>query len=142
MNSGSPTENGRREGGTGGHENLGMAGKRAVEAPAAQTVLRQKAPAQTRTGLKTEEQNEENKKKKGGNKTMKYRIRLDTMSDVNKFVKIATAYPGKIMLTDGENFKVSGKSLLGAMYTMEWDAVYCESENEIYHLIKDFVEEE
>ena len=36
---------------------------------------------------------------------MKYRIRLDTMSDVNKFVKIATAYPGKIMLTDGENFK-------------------------------------
>lgn len=73
---------------------------------------------------------------------MKYKIRLDTMSDVNKFVKIATSYPGKIMLTDGDNFKVSGKSLLGAMYTMEWDNVYCESDNEIYHLIKDFVEEE
>ena len=73
---------------------------------------------------------------------MKYRIRLDTLSDVNRFVKIATEYPGKITLTDGDNFSVSGKSLLGAMYTMEWDQVYCETEHEIYHLIKDFVEEE
>ena len=73
---------------------------------------------------------------------MKYRIRLDTMSDVNKFVKIATKYPGKIMLSDGENFPVSGKSLLGAMYTMEWDQVFCESETEIYRLIKDFIVDE
>ncbi len=73
---------------------------------------------------------------------MKYRIRLDTMTDVNRFVKIATQNPGKIMLTDGENFTVSGKSLLGAMYTMEWDQVFCESENEIYRLIKDFIVDE
>ena len=73
---------------------------------------------------------------------MKYKIRLETMSDVNKFVKIATAYPGKIRLTDGENFTVNGKSLLGAMYTVEWDQIFCESDNEIYHLIKDFVDEE
>lgn len=73
---------------------------------------------------------------------MRYRIRLDTMSDVNKFVKIASKNAGKIMLSDGENFTVSGKSLLGAMYTMEWDQVFCESENEIYHLIKDFIVDE
>ena len=73
---------------------------------------------------------------------MKYRIRLDTMSDVNRFVKMATKNPGKIMLSDGESFTVSGKSLLGAMYTMEWDQVFCESENEIYHLIKDFIVDE
>lgn len=73
---------------------------------------------------------------------MKYRIRLDTMSDVNKFVKIATKHPGKIMLSDGENFTVSGKSLLGAMYTMEWDQVFCESDTEIYRLIKDFIVDE
>ena len=54
---------------------------------------------------------------------MKYKIRLETMSDVNKFVKIAAAYPGKILLTDGENFTVNGKSLLGAMYTVEWDQI-------------------
>ncbi len=73
---------------------------------------------------------------------MKYRIRLDTMSDVNKFVKIATKHKGKIMLTDGESFTVSGKSLLGAMYTMEWDQVFCESETEIYYQIKDFIVDE
>lgn len=73
---------------------------------------------------------------------MKYKIRLDTLSDINKFVKIATAYPGKITLTDGDNFTVNGKSLLGAMYSMEWENVYCQSDAEIYYLIKDFVEEE
>lgn len=73
---------------------------------------------------------------------MRYRIRLDTMSDVNKFVKMATKHTGRIMLSDGEDFTVSGKSLLGAMYTMEWDQVFCESESEIYHLIKDFIVDE
>ncbi len=73
---------------------------------------------------------------------MRYRIRLDTMTDVNRFVKIAIKNKGKIMLSDGENFTVSGKSLLGAMYTMEWDQVFCESENEIYHEIKDFIVDE
>ncbi len=73
---------------------------------------------------------------------MRYRIRLDTMSDVNRFVKMATKNTGKITLSDGENFTVSGKSLLGAMYTMEWDQVFCESENEIYYEIKDFIVDE
>ena len=70
---------------------------------------------------------------------MRYKIRLDTMADVNRFVAIATKHTGKIMLTDDENYSVSGKSLLGAMYTFEWDQIYCESDTEIYHLIKDFI---
>ena len=70
---------------------------------------------------------------------MRYKIRLDTMADVNRFVGIATNFPGKISLTDGDNFTVNGKSLLGAMYTFEWDQIYCESETEIYRLIKDFI---
>ena len=69
----------------------------------------------------------------------KYRIRLDTMAEVNRFVGIATQIPGKLILTDGESFTVNGKSLLGAMYTFEWDQIFCESETEIYHLIKDFI---
>ena len=72
-------------------------------------------------------------------KNMRYKIRLDTMADINRFVGIATKYQGKIMLTDGDNFTVSGKSLLGAMYTFEWEQIFCESETEIYHLIKDFI---
>jgi hypothetical protein len=72
----------------------------------------------------------------------KYRIRLDTMADVNRFVGIATQIPGKLTLTDDENFTVNGKSLLGAMYTFEWDQIFCQSENEIYFKIKDFIIEE
>ena len=72
----------------------------------------------------------------------KYRIRLDTMADVNRFVGIATQIPGKLILTDDENFTVNGKSLLGAMYTFEWDQIFCQSENEIYFKIRDFIIEE
>lgn len=70
---------------------------------------------------------------------MKYRIRLDTMADVNRFVGMAGKHAGKITLTDGENFTVNGKSLLGAMYTFEWERIYCESDDEIYYFIKDFL---
>lgn len=72
-------------------------------------------------------------------KIMRYKIRLDTMAEVNRFVGVATKHKGSIVLTDGEKFSVNGKSLLGAMYTFEWDEIYCESETEIYHLIKDFI---
>ena len=70
---------------------------------------------------------------------MRYKIRLDTMAEINRFVGVATKYPGKITLTDGDNFSVNGKSLLGALYTFEWDQIFCEAETEIYHLIKDFI---
>ncbi|MBQ9796100.1 MAG: hypothetical protein IJW50_00110 [Clostridia bacterium] len=73
---------------------------------------------------------------------MRYRIRLDTMADVNRFVGIATKEKGKIVLTDGDNYTVNGKSLLGAMYTFEWDQIYCESESELYLKIKDFIVDE
>ncbi len=70
---------------------------------------------------------------------MRYKIRLDTMADINRFVNMATKHKGNIVLTDGHRFTVNGKSLLGAMYTFEWDEIYCESESEIYYLIKDFI---
>ena len=73
---------------------------------------------------------------------MRYRIRLETMAEVNKFVGIATKVNGSLTLTDGDNFTDNGKSLLGAMYTFEWERIFCESEHEIYHLIKDFIVEE
>lgn len=64
------------------------------------------------------------------------------MADVNRFVGIATKEKGKIVLTDGDNYTVNGKSLLGAMYTFEWDQIYCESESELYLKIKDFIVDE
>lgn len=70
---------------------------------------------------------------------MKQRIRLDTVKDINNFVSIATAIPHKVFLTDGKEFKVSAKSLLGAMFTVEWDEIYCECDTDISGKIVNYI---
>lgn len=70
---------------------------------------------------------------------MKVKIRLDTMREVQDFVNIATRIPWNVYITDGEGLKVSAKSLLGALYAMEFDNLWCESDEDIYHNIQDFI---
>ena len=70
---------------------------------------------------------------------MKARIRLDTFPDVQRFVSIATAQKGRVHITDDNGLKVSAKSLLGALYALEFDELWCESEEDIYHAIEDFI---
>lgn len=69
---------------------------------------------------------------------MKVKIALETMSDVYEFVAIASKISEPVNLI-GEDFKVSAKSLLGALYTMEWKEVWCECEKNIYGKISKFV---
>lgn len=74
---------------------------------------------------------------------MKVKVRLDTLSDVKGFVDIATKVEGaEVHLTDGNNLTVSAKSILGAMYTMEWNAIYCTCDKDIYSAIRSFIIEE
>lgn len=70
---------------------------------------------------------------------MKVRIRLDTLSDIKKFVDITSSENGKVVLIDGSGMCVNAKSLIGAMYTTEWSEVWCESDKDIYQKIKEFV---
>lgn len=70
---------------------------------------------------------------------MKERIMLETLTDVHGFVNAVAGIPERIVLTDGNGMTVSAKSMLGALYTMEWDKVYCECERNIYHLIYQYV---
>ena len=70
---------------------------------------------------------------------MKAKIRLETLSDVQKFVSIATKFNFSVNLTDGDGFTVSAKSLLGALYSMEWKNIYCECEKDIYREIEKFI---
>lgn len=53
------------------------------------------------------------------------RINLVTLSDVKNFVKAVTAIGEDVTLIDSVKHCVSGKSLMGAIYTLEWDEVYC-----------------
>lgn len=70
---------------------------------------------------------------------MRVRIDLVTMTDVIKFVSIATQIKEPVYLV-GTDFRVSAKSLLGAAYTLEWDEVWCECEKDIYTKIEKFVQ--
>lgn len=72
---------------------------------------------------------------------MKVKIRLDTLTDVKDFVNTVSYVGNDVHLTDGTNLKVSAKSLMGAIYTMEWAEVFCESKEDIYHLISRFIVE-
>lgn len=71
----------------------------------------------------------------------KHKIELITTSDIVEFVKIATTVPGNVKLIDGNGFCVNGKSLLGAMATVEWGSLYCESDEDIYMQINKFCTE-
>ena len=70
---------------------------------------------------------------------MKAKINLDTMRDINDFVRICTGVKAAVHVTDGAGLKVSGKSLLGVMYAMEFDDIWCECEEDIYTDIEKFV---
>ena len=72
---------------------------------------------------------------------MRLKIHLNTQKDVQKLVQIATAVSEDVWLTDADhNLKVSGKSLLGALYTMsDWDDIYVECERDLYLQLIDLV---
>ena len=59
------------------------------------------------------------------------KICLDTMSDVNKFVAAMTAVNDKVWLSDDDGNRVSAKSLLGVLYSLEWAHIYCYCESNI-----------
>ena len=58
-------------------------------------------------------------------------IRLDTLSEVNKFVATMTRVDSEVWLEDGKGSRVSAKSMLGALYSMEFTRIYCFCERDI-----------
>ena len=62
---------------------------------------------------------------------MRARVNLDTMSDIQKFIEVVSRVDDNVYLEDNTGFKVSAKSLLGALLSMEWVEVYCSCEKDI-----------
>lgn len=70
----------------------------------------------------------------------KYKIILDTVSDVNTFIKNVISEPkASVTVTDDRGLRVNAKSLMGMLYALEFDELWCESDIEIYDKIKQFV---
>ena len=70
---------------------------------------------------------------------MRAKIRLDTLRDVNEFVRICSGIGAGVYITDGKGLCVSAKSILGAMYALEFDELWCECDEDIYRYIERFV---
>lgn len=62
---------------------------------------------------------------------MRQRVRLDTMTDIQKFVAAVSKIDDLVFLEDNTGFKVSAKSLLGALLSMEWNEVYVNCNKDI-----------
>ena len=73
---------------------------------------------------------------------MRVKINIDTESAAARLVGLATRVEGKVYLTDGNNMRVSAKSMLGAIYaTMDFNEVWLESDVDHYSLFKEFIVE-
>ena len=68
-----------------------------------------------------------------------YQISLVTMQDINDFVNIATKYHKPLKLTDKENYSVNASSIIGVMYSLEWNHLYLLSEEDVYSLFSKFI---
>lgn len=70
---------------------------------------------------------------------MRAKIRLDTFSDIRRFVKIVSKLKGRIYVTDGASLISNAKSLLNMIPVLKYEELWCESENDIFYHIKDFL---
>ena len=70
---------------------------------------------------------------------MAFKIRLDTFRDATEFADIASTVNGRVTITDGNGLSVNCKSVLGALYAMEFNSLFCDSDVEIYHKISKFI---
>lgn len=66
---------------------------------------------------------------------MRQKIRLDTMSDIQKFVDVVSKVDAVVTLEDGNGHCVSASSLLGVLYSMEWTHIYCYCSKDISGII-------
>jgi hypothetical protein len=57
------------------------------------------------------------------------------MSDIRSFVDTVSTVTEKVILEDDDGNRVSAKSLLGAVYTVEWKTIYCYCDKDISGII-------
>ena len=71
-----------------------------------------------------------------------YKIRLDTLTDVRNFVNLITASnldSGE--LTDNNKYTSYGSSIMGVIYSLEWNNLFLVTTEDAYSLLKDYIVE-
>jgi hypothetical protein len=64
----------------------------------------------------------------------RYKIQLTTFSDAAKLAAAAERLEMPIFLTDGAGMKVSAKSVMGAIYSLEFEEIWLESDEDIPYM--------
>ena len=74
---------------------------------------------------------------------MRVKLNLITLTDVKEFVDIMSKRKSKAVLVDKDHdFVVNATSMLGAMYSIEWDEIWLETEDDCcYNDIRKFMAE-
>lgn len=70
---------------------------------------------------------------------MKVKIRLDTVTDIAKFVLVSNSVKSKVYLVNDDGLCVDGKSFLGVAHAGEFANLWCVCDEDIYAKIKEFV---
>ena len=70
---------------------------------------------------------------------MKVKIRLDTNADAIGFATLANKLGGNIVVTDNQGLRVNAKSVLGMLYALEFEELWCESDKDIYSRIEHYI---
>ena len=68
----------------------------------------------------------------------RYKINLVGYQDVVNFVNIVYPLKTEVDIVSGK-YRCTAKSLLFALGSLEWNETYCESEEDIYHLIEKYI---
>lgn len=73
----------------------------------------------------------------------RYKVSIDTMSEANKFILTASKFPkDSLRMVDSKGHEVSAQSLLGVLYSFEWDETFLYAKEDVdgvYEAFADFV---
>lgn len=69
----------------------------------------------------------------------KYKIRLDTLGDIQRFAEKARRHNNVKLIDSFGDQRINAESVLGCLATIDWKDVWVESADDIYQDIKEFV---
>lgn len=70
---------------------------------------------------------------------MRVKIRLDTASDAAEFSTLVSSVKGSAIIRDNAGHCVNAKSVLGALYALEFNELWFESEENLYSILDKFI---
>jgi hypothetical protein len=71
---------------------------------------------------------------------MKMKINLDTAAAAKRITELALALPSDtaITITDNNGLRVNARSMLGALYALEFNELWLESDVDCWRVFKEF----